>query len=64
MRLFCRAVQKKILGQMSSKLEEIMHRDCVYCTKLILKEFMLKKNAKLNKYEKKYGQIKPQNYGT
>ena len=40
---FCRAVQKKLLGQMSSKLEEIMHRDFVYCMKLILKEFMLKK---------------------
>ena len=24
-----------------------MHRDCVYCGKLILKEFMRKKNAKL-----------------
>ena len=43
MRLFCRAVQKKLLGEMSSKLEEIMHRDFVYCMKLILKEFMRNK---------------------
>ena len=28
---------------MSSKLEEIMHRDFVYCMELILKEFMLNK---------------------
>ena len=34
---------EKLLGQMSSKLEEIMHRDFVYCIKLILKEFMQKK---------------------
>ena len=60
---FCRAVQKKLLGQMSSKLEEIMHRDCVYCMKLILKEFMIKKNAKL-KNTKKNGQIKPTNSST
>ena len=53
MRLFCRAVQKKLLAQMSSKLEEIMHRDFVYCMKLILKEFMLKKNnAKLKNTKK------------
>ena len=43
MRLFWRAVQEKLLGQMSSKLEEIMHRDFVYCMKLILNEFMLNK---------------------
>ena len=47
MRLVCRGVQKKLLGQMSSKLEDIMHRDFVYCMKLILKAFMLKNNAKL-----------------
>ena len=47
MRLFCRAVQKKLLGQMSSKLEEIMYRYFVYCMKLILKEFMRKNNAKV-----------------
>ena len=41
--VFWRAVQKKLLGQMSSKLEEIMHRDFVYCMKLILKEYMRKK---------------------
>ena len=62
MRLFCRAVQKKLLAQMSSKLEEIMHRDFVYCMKLILKEFMLKNNAKL-KNTKTNGQIKPTNSG-
>ena len=44
MRLFWRAVQKKLLGQMSSKLEEIMHRDFVYCMKLILKEYICEKN--------------------
>ena len=43
MRLFCRAVQKKLRGQMSSKIEEIMHTDFVYCMKLIFKEFMLNK---------------------
>ena len=44
MRLFCRAVQKKkLLGQMSSKIEEIMHTEFVYCMKLIFKEFMLNK---------------------
>ena len=47
MRLFCRAVQKKLLGQMSSKVEEIMQRDFVYCMKLILKEFRRINNAKL-----------------
>ena len=53
MRLFCRAVQKKkLLGQMSSKLEEIMHSDCVYCLKLILKEFMLNKIEKLKNTKK------------
>ena len=39
---FYRAVQKKLLGQISSILEEIMHSDFVYCLKLISKEFMLK----------------------
>ena len=50
MRLFWRAVHKKLLGQMSSKLEEIMHRDFVYRMKLILKEYNFlceKNNAKL-----------------
>ena len=39
---------------MSSKLEEIMNRNFVYCIKLILKEFMLKKNAKLKNTKNKW----------
>ena len=53
MRLFAALFRKNYcLGQMSSKFEEIMHRDCVYCMKLILKEFMLQNNAKLQNTKK------------
>ena len=47
-----RCSEKKLLGQMSSTLEEIMQRDFVYCMKLILKEFMIKKIMKIEKYPK------------
>ena len=46
-RFFCRAVQKNLLGQMSSQLEDIIHIDFVYCMKLILKNLCEKNNAKL-----------------
>ena len=47
MALFCRALQKELLGQMSS-IGGNMHRDFVYCMKLIVTEFMRKKtNIKL-----------------
>ena len=39
-----------------------MHRDFVYCMKLILKEFMRKKLCKIEK-KKKNGQIKPNSSG-
>ena len=49
MALFCRAPQKRtvLLGQNVFKIGGNMHRDLVYCMKLILKEFMQKNNAKL-----------------
>ena len=61
MRLFCIAVQKKQLGQMSSKLEEFNALRLCLLHETHFKR-MRKKECKIKKYHKN-GQIKQTNSG-